>query len=187
MGIFPAISVNESVITEDIEFNFPRQLIDKGKESNQYSLADFISPIEDYIGVFALTTGHGVKELVKEFESNNDDYNAIMVKIIADRLAEAFGEYLHKKVRTEIWGYVKNESFSNEDLIKEKYQGIRPAPGYPACPNHAEKDKIWKLLNVEKNIHISLTENKAMYPEASICGWYFSHPNSKYFSAKDLL
>jgi len=187
MGIFPAISDNESVITEDIEFNFPRQLIDKGKESCQYSLADFISPIEDYIGVFALTTGHGVKELVKEFESNNDDYNAIMVKIIADRLAEAFGEYLHKKVRTEIWGYVENESFSNEDLIKEKYQGIRPAPGYPACPSHAEKDKIWKLLNVEKNIHISLTENKAMYPEASICGWYFSHPNSKYFSAKDLL
>ena len=94
---------------------------------------------------------------------------------------------MHKKVRTEIWGYVKNESFSNEDLIKEKYQGIRPAPGYPACPSHAEKDKIWKLLNVEKNIAISLTENKAMYPEASICGWYFSHPKSKYFSAKDLL
>ena len=156
--------------------------MDKGKDSPQYSLADFISPKEDHVGIFALTTGHGVKELVKEFESKNDDYNAIMVKIIADRLAEAFAECMHKKIRTEIWGYANCESLNNDELIKEKYQGIRPAPGYPACPNHDEKDKIWKILDVEKNIQISLTENKAMYPEASICGWYFSHPKSKYFS-----
>ena len=182
IGIFPAIAKNEAVMTQNIQFDFPRQLMDKGKDSLQYSLADFISPKEDHIGIFALTTGHGVKELVKEFESKNDDYNAIMVKIIADRLAEAFAECMHKKIRTEIWGYANNESLNNDELIKEKYQGIRPAPGYPACPNHDEKDKIWKILDVEKNIQISLTENKAMYPEASICGWYFSHPKSKYFS-----
>ena len=182
IGIFPAIAKNESVMTQNIQFDFPRQLMDKGKDSHQYSLADFISPNEDHIGIFALTTGHGVKELVKEFESKNDDYNAIMVKIIADRLAEAFAECMHKKIRTEIWGYANDESLNIDELIKEKYQGIRPAPGYPACPNHDEKDKIWKILDVEKNIQISLTENKAMYPEASICGWYFSHPKSKYFS-----
>ncbi len=187
IGIFPAKSSNEYVFTEGTEFHFPRQLINKGKNEIQYSLADFISPNEDYIGVFALTTGHGVKELVKEFESKNDDYNAIMVKIIADRLAEAFAECIHKKIRTEIWGYANDESLNNDELIKEKYQGIRPAPGYPACPNHNEKDKIWKILDVEKNINISLTENKAMYPEASICGWYFSHPDSKYFSIGNLL
>ena len=187
IGIFPAFSVEESVFTEGFEFKFPRQTIDKGKNSNQYCLADFISPKTDYIGLFAVTAGHGVKKVAEEFESKNDDYNAIMVKIIADRLVEAFAECMHEKIRTEIWGYAKNESFTNTELLKEKYQGIRPAPGYPSCPNHTEKDKIWNILNVENNVNISLTENKAMYPAASICGWYFSHPNSKYFSVGNLL
>ena len=145
-------------------------------------MADFISPNKDYIGSFAVTTGHGLEKIVKEFEDSNDDYNSIMAKVLADRLAEAFAEHLHERVRKEFWGYAKDENLNDEELINEKYDGIRPAPGYPACPDHREKDTIWKLLNVVENTGISLTENRAMYPAASVSGWYFSHSKSRYFS-----
>ena len=149
-GIFPAQSKAEEVhlIKNDITFNFPRQLIDKGNKPN-FSLADFISPNgDDYIGLFAVTAGHGLEKLVEQFESDHDDYSAIMVKVLADRYAEAATEWLHEKNRKNDWGYAPNEIYSKEELIKEKYQGIRPAPGYPSCPDHSEKDKIWKLLDV---------------------------------------
>ncbi len=182
MGLHPAYSKNESVITEGIEFHFPRQIVDKGEGKPNYCLADFIAPNDDFIGSFAVTTGHGLEVMVKEFENQHDDYNAIMAKVLADRLAEAFAERLHERVRTEFWGYAADESLDNENLIKENFQGIRPAPGYPACPEHAEKDKIWKLLDVEKHTGISLTESRAMIPASSVSGWYFSHPKSRYFS-----
>lgn len=186
MGIHPAHAENESVIIEGEVFNFPRQTVDKGAQKPNYCLADFIAPKDDFIGTFAVTTGHGIEIIVKEFEDQHDDYNAIMVKVLADRLAEAFAERLHERVRKEFWGYDSDEQLNNEYLIKEKYQGIRPAPGYPACPDHAEKDKIWTLLNVEKNTGISLTESRAMYPAASVSGWYFSHPESRYFSVREI-
>ena len=132
----------------------------------------------------SLSTGHDLQKIVEQYEENNDDYNVILVKLIADRLAEAFAEKLHELIRKEIWGYDSSENLNNKDLIKEKYNGIRPAPGYPSCPNHAEKDKIWKLLDVTKNTGIKLTETRAMFPASSICGWYFSHPKSFYFSVK---
>ena len=150
------------------------------------ALADFIAPkesgIKDYIGMFAVTTGIGIEKIVSQFEKDNDDYNSIMTKAVADRLAEAFTELLHQKIRKEYWGYANGENFSNEDLIAEKYIGIRPAPGYPAQPDHTEKLTIWKLLDAEKNTSISLTESLAMYPAASVCGLYFAHPESKYFT-----
>ena len=181
-GIHKAYAKDEKVFTGNFEFNFPRQMIDKGESKCNYSLADFISPNNDYIGSFAVTTGHGLEKIVKEFEDSNDDYNSIMAKVIADRLAEAFAEHLHERIRKEFWGYAQDEKLVDKDLINEKYNGIRPAPGYPACPDHKEKDTIWKLLDVEKNTQISLTENRAMYPAASVSGWYFSHPKSRYFS-----
>lgn len=146
------------------------------------SLADFINENDDYIGFFALTTGIGVNKVVEDYEKNHDHYNSILFKSVADRLAEALAEYIHKIVRTQIWGYSPNEQFTNDELIYEKYTGIRPAPGYPACPEHSEKIKIFKLLNVEENTGISLTESFAMYPAASVCGYYFASPQSKYFS-----
>ena len=133
------------------------------------------------MGGFAVTTGIGIEDLVKRFEKDHDDYNVIMIKALADRLAEAFAELMHHKVRTELWGYSSEEALSNEELIKEKYQGIRPAPGYPACPDHTEKRTLFDLLEVEKNTGISLTESFAMYPAASVSGFYFAHPQSKYF------
>ena len=149
-------------------------------------MADFITSAEqkadDWIGAFAVMVGPEVESLCAQYEADNDDYSAIMLKVLADRLAEAFAEKLHSEIRKNIWGYEPHESLTNDELIKEKYQGIRPAPGYPSCPDHSEKDKIWKILNVEKNVSISLTESRAMYPEASVCGWYFSHPKAKYFS-----
>ena len=187
IGIFPALSINESVFTEGVEFQFPRQLVDKGIESYQYSLADFIAQKNDFIGLFAVTAGHRIENLVEKFENQNDDYNAIMVKVLADRLAEALAERMHERVRKEFWAYTDYEDLENKELIQEKYQGIRPAPGYPACPNHSEKDKVWKILNVEENTGITLTENRAMFPAASVCGWYFSHPESKYFSVGDIM
>ena len=185
IGIHPAHAENESVITDEVTFNFPRQTVDKGTNGTNYSLADFIGPNDDFIGTFAVTAGHGIETIVKEFENQHDDYNAIMVKVLADRLAEAFAERLHQRMRKEFWGYATDESMNNDSLINEKYQGIRPAPGYPACPDHAEKDKIWKMLNVEENTGITLTESRAMYPAASVTGWYFSHPESRYFSVSD--
>ncbi len=182
LGLFPATANDEIVHVEDVDFHFPRQLVDKGWKKPNYSLADFIAPEKDWIGLFAVTAGIGLENLVENYESQNDVYNSILVKVLADRLAEAFTEHLHERVRKEFWGYSENESFKNEDLINEKYLGIRPAPGYPSCPDHREKDKIWSILDVEENTGIRLTESRAMYPAASVCGWYFSHPESCYFS-----
>ena len=128
-----------------------------------------------------VTTGLGIDEHIARFEADHDDYNSIMLKALADRLAEAFAELMHKKVRTEIWGYAANENLNNEALIKESYKGIRPAPGYPACPDHTEKYKLFELLNVKDAIGIELTENLAMYPASSVCGWYFANPQSTYY------
>jgi len=148
-------------------------------------LSDYIAPADsgktDYIGGFAVTSGIGVDELVQQYDAENDDYKSIMAKALADRLAEAFAEYLHREVRTHWWGYAQDETLSNEDLIRENYRGIRPAPGYPACPEHTEKTTLFNLLKAPENTGISLTESMAMLPTASVSGFYFSHPESKYF------
>ena len=165
--------------------NFLRQQKEQGLKRPNRCLADFIIPKEenrkDVIGGFAVTAGIGAEEACKKYEKNNDDYSSIMLKALADRLAEASAEYMHEKVRKDLWGYAKNEHYTNEDLIKEKYLGIRPAPGYPACPDHSEKLKLFQLLDADKKIKVSLTENFAMSPAASVSGWYFSHPESTYF------
>ena len=167
------------------EFYTLRQQAKKSKEQPNISIADFIAPkdseIQDYIGAFAVTAGQEIEEIAKAYETNLDDYNSIMVKAIADRLAEAYAEYLHKYVRTEVWGYAKDETLSNDELISEKYKGIRPAPGYPACPDHLEKETIFKILDVEKNAGIELTSSLAMYPVSSVSGYYFGNPEAKYF------
>lgn len=194
-GIWPANTVNH----DDIEVYCPkhknrlatmhhiRQQIQKpGASEELYSLADFIAPkdsaITDYVGAFAVTTGIGADELAQQYEDNNDDYNAIMVKALADRLAEAFAEHLHQRIRCEHWGYASDENLDNEALIKEKYRGIRPAPGYPACPDHTEKATLFDLLKVEDNIGLELTDSYAMTPAAAVSGWYFAHPEAKYFN-----
>jgi len=192
-GIFKANSFGDDIIvhknnSDEIlaTFNTLRQQGKKSSTASNIALSDFIAPQnsnkDDYIGMFAVTAGVNIESLITEFEQKHDDYNAIMTKAIADRLAEAFAEYLHMIVRREIWGYSSNEKFSNDDLISEKYSGIRPAPGYPAQPDHTEKLKLFKLLEVEKNTGIKLTESLAMYPAASVCGLYFSHPEAKYFT-----
>jgi len=147
------------------------------------ALSDFVAPApyHDYIGAFAVTTGVGIDEKVREFEQDHDDYSAIMLKAIADRLAEAFAELMHKKVRKELWGYAADENLENDDLIQEKYRGIRPAPGYPAQPDHTEKITLFNLLEVEKKTGIILTESMAMLPTAAVSGLYFAHPGSVYF------
>ena len=176
---------NEKRKEQITTLNFPRQQRFQGKGNPNLSLSDFIAPegidTKDYIGAFAVTSGIGVEEACAEYENNNDDYSSIMLKAIADRLAESLAEYVHEKVRKEYWGYSKDEELTQEALIKEKYIGIRPAPGYPACPDHSEKTKLFSLLNSKNLVNISLTENYAMYPAASVSGWYFSHPESKYF------
>lgn len=191
IGIYPANTVND----DDIEIFYQNGKKDKyvfhsirqqtKKPAGQYNvaLADFVAPTgkKDFIGAFALTTGIGIDEHIARFEKDHDDYNAIMLKALADRLAEAFAELMHKKVRKDYWGYAKNENFSNEDLIKEEYAGIRPAPGYPAQPDHTEKLTIWKLLDVENNTGIVLTESLAMVPTAAVSGLYFANPNAHYF------
>ncbi len=148
-------------------------------------LSDFVAPYtsgkQDYVGAFALTAGIGIETYLAQFQTQHDDYSAILLKALADRLAEAFAEYLHEKVRTELWAYAPNEQLDNSALIAEQYTGIRPAPGYPACPDHTEKRLLWQLLDVERNTDMQLTANCAMYPAASVSGWYFSHPESKYF------
>ena len=192
-GIFPANSVGDDIeIYEDesrenvlyVQRTL-RQQSKKAKGQANLALADFIAPKEngtiDYIGGFAVTSGLGIEKHIKAFEDDHDDYNSIMLKALADRLAEALAEYLHERVRNDYWGYSKNERFSNEELVQEKYRGIRPAPGYPACPDHTEKIGLFKLLNVEESIGIELTESLAMMPAASVSGWYFAHPESKYF------
>lgn len=193
LGIFPANSINDDDISvfpttdnrQPTTFLTLRQQSQKTAGAPNIALADFIAPkesgIQDYIGCFCVTTGFGVDEKSSEFEKQLDDYNSILVKALGDRLAEAFAEYLHLKVRKEIWGYASDEKLSNEDLIQENYTGIRPAPGYPACPDHLEKPTIWKLLEVEEKIGVKLTESMAMWPAASVSGYYFAHPESKYF------
>lgn len=160
------------------------------KEYPNYCLADFIAPVDsglaDYFGAFAVTGGLEEDALANGYDNAHDDYNKIMVKALSDRLAEAFAEYLHQQVRTKIWGYSPDEALSNGELIREKYQGTRPAPGYPACPEHTEKAKIWQLLNVENRIGMKLTDAYAMWPGASVSGWYFSHPESKYFAVAQI-
>lgn len=166
-----------------------RQQTEKPKGFN-YCLSDYIAPKssgkKDWIGGFAVTGGIGERELADKFKAAGDDYNAIMVQAVADRLAEAFSEYLHEKVRKEIWGFSPDEDLSNDDLIREKYQGIRPAPGYPACPEHTEKGTLWELMQVEQNIGMSLTSSYAMWPGASVSGWYFSHPDSRFFAVAQI-
>lgn len=167
-----------------------RQQSKKANSLPNACLSDFIAPkeskVSDYIGSFAVTAGIGIEPHIKKFEEDHDDYNAIMLKALADRLAEAFAERMHERVRKEFWGYAEDETLSNEDLVSEKYKGIRPAPGYPACPEHTEKETLWELLDVENQTGISLTESFAMYPAASVSGWYFSNPKSKYFTVKGL-
>jgi 5-methyltetrahydrofolate--homocysteine methyltransferase len=162
-----------------------RQQMAKAAGRRNYALADFVAPREsdivDYVGAFAVTTGHGLDELVKEFERGHDDYSAILAKALADRLAEAFAERLHQRVRRELWGYAPDESLANQQLIKEEYQGIRPAPGYPACPDHTEKGTLFELLDAEARIGVRLTESFAMTPTAAVSGWYFWHPEARYF------
>jgi 5-methyltetrahydrofolate--homocysteine methyltransferase len=171
-------------------FRTLRQQTKKAAGQPNYALSDFIAPKDsgeqDYIGCFAVCAGYGVDELVKSFEQKHDDYNAILVKALADRLAEALAEFMHEKVRKEIWGYASRESLTNEELIAESYCGIRPAPGYPACPDHLEKQTIWDLMEVENAIGLSLTESMAMYPTAAVSGYYFAHPDAKYFGIQKI-
>ncbi|RTZ02384.1 methionine synthase [Flavobacterium bomense] len=191
-GIFPANQVNDDDIEISDENGKPlqtfltlRQQSQKTKGAPNIALSDFIAPKDsgktDYMGAFCVTTGFGVDEWAAEFERDLDDYNSIMVKALADRFAEAFAEYLHEKIRKEIWGYSSDEALSTEAMIAEDYKGIRPAPGYPACPDHLEKPTIWKLLNVEQEIGVTLTESMAMWPASSVSGYYFGNPESKYF------
>ncbi len=191
-GIFPANSVDEDDIEVSVGedkgsriFRTLRQQAKKKEGVPHLALSDFIAPkesgIRDYMGCFCVTAGFGTDQWVQRYENALDDYNAIMVKALADRLAEAFAEYLHREVRTAFWGYAKGEGLTNDQLIREAYQGIRPAPGYPACPDHLEKKTIWEILEVEEMIGVKLTESLAMYPAASVSGYYFAHPESRYF------
>lgn len=212
-GLFPANRVGDDVelYTEEsrakvlTKFHFLRQQLEKTDGTPNWCLADFVAPkteaavdgcrardggapgapLQDYLGAFAVTSGHGLKELVEKFKTDHDDYNAIMAEALADRLAEAFAEFLHKRVR-EDWGYGRNEHLTNDDLIAERYRGIRPAAGYPACPDHTEKQILWKLLDVETNAGIQLTESCAMWPGSSVSGLYFAHPESRYFAVGKL-
>ena len=195
VGFWEAASKGDSVLitrsneegnTDTVQLEFLRQQVKKAENQPNLSLADFIQPADsenqapDYLGSFAVSV-HGLEPHIKTFEANHDDYNKIMLQALADRLAEAFAEWLHLKVRTDFWGYAKNEQLKPDELIKEQYTGIRPAPGYPACPDHTEKYKLFDLLNATQNAGIGLTESLAMYPASSVCGWYFSHPQSQYF------
>ena len=191
--IFPAASNGDDVLLFEDEgherimatLNFLRQQRDKAKGRANRCLADYIAPkqsgLEDHIGLFAVTTGLGIEIKLEEFESANDDYQSILLKALADRLAEAFAEHLHWRVRKEFWGYSSNEILKIDELIKETYRGIRPAPGYPACPDHSEKNKIFQLLNAQKNASMELTSSYAMLPASAVSGYYFAHPRAEYF------
>ncbi|HEY1007217.1 MAG TPA: methionine synthase, partial [Sphingobacteriaceae bacterium] len=190
IGFWPAVSEGDDIVLEPagpapVTIHTLRQQVEKAPGEPYLALADFIAPktsgIRDHFGGFAVTAGIGLEKLVAEFEKNHDDYNSIMAKALADRLAEAFAEKMHELVRKDYWGYSREEALSNDDLIKEKYVGIRPAPGYPACPDHTEKRTLFDLLEAEKNAGITLTDSFAMYPAASVSGFYFSHPQSRYF------
>ncbi|TYO89313.1 methionine synthase (B12-dependent) [Elizabethkingia miricola] len=190
-GLFPANAVKDDIFLqneqgEDIgKFITLRQQAKKSEGKEYLALADFIAPketgIQDYVGCFCVTAGFGADEVAAKYNEENDDYNSIMVKALADRFAEAYAEFLHYKIRKEYWGYASDENLNNEQMIKEEYKGTRPAPGYPACPDHLEKNMIWDVLKVEENIGVKLTESLAMWPAASVSGYYFAHPMSKYF------
>ena len=194
IGFYPANTVND----DDVElytdesrgevlttFRFLRQQMQKRRQASNQCLADFIAPkasgVADYIGAFAVTTGIGIEDRLAVFEADHDDYHAILLKALADRLAEAFAERMHERVRKEFWGYAPGENLSNEELVREEYRGIRPAPGYPACPDHTEKQTLWDLIDPAGNAGITITESFAMLPTASVSGLYFSHPGSAYF------
>ena len=192
VGLWPAnkrghddiVVFNENGAEELAVLHQLRQQTDKPTSQPNYSLADFVAPegtTDDYMGGFIVTAGIEAEKLANDYDANHDDYNSIMMKALADRLAEAFAERMHEIVRKDLWGYAPDEALDNEALIKEKYQGIRPAPGYPACPDHTEKATLFRLLDGEANTGVALTENFAMTPAASVSGWYFSHPESKYF------
>jgi len=192
-GIFPATGVGDDVVlftdesrsTELRRIPFLRQQRRSEAGRPNSCLADYVAPEDsgkiDWVGCFVVTAGLGIEPLAKKYEKQGDDFRSIMVKALADRLAEAYAEYLHQKVRTDYWGYAAQESLDNAALISEKYQGIRPAPGYPACPDHLAKSWIFKLLQAENQTGVTLTESFAMDPAASVAGWYFSHPDSRYF------
>jgi 5-methyltetrahydrofolate--homocysteine methyltransferase len=194
VGFFPANRSGDDIVlyTDDSRtetltvLHHLRQQAVKPPGQPNYCLSDFVAPVEsgvsDYIGAFAVTAGHDIERHLDAFASQHDDYSGIMLKALADRLAEAFAEQLHRRVRREFWGYAPDEHFGNEQLIAEEYRGIRPAPGYPACPDHTEKTLLFELLDVEANTGIKLTESFAMYPASSVSGWYLSHPAAKYFN-----
>jgi 5-methyltetrahydrofolate--homocysteine methyltransferase len=195
VGFFPAQSAghddievyaDESRSVALVRLHHLRQQKDKSEGQSHDCLADYIAPrgsgVRDYIGAFAVTAGIGIEEHVARFEQAHDDYSAIMLKALADRLAEAFAECLHQRVRREFWGYAPDEQLTNEQLIREEYRGIRPAPGYPACPDHTEKGTLWRLLDPQTNAGMRLTDSFAMYPTAAVCGFYFSHPSARYFA-----
>jgi 5-methyltetrahydrofolate--homocysteine methyltransferase len=194
IGFFPANSIDDDVqlYRDDARtqlldrVHFLRQQKDLPEGKPHGALSDFIAPRDsgahDYFGAFALTAGIGIEPHLKRFEAAHDDYSSIMLKVLADRLAEAFAERLHERVRREFWGYSPEERLGNDQMIREEYRGIRPAPGYPACPDHTEKATLWRLLDVNRNAGIALTESYAMYPTAAVSGWYFSHPQSRYLA-----
>jgi 5-methyltetrahydrofolate--homocysteine methyltransferase len=196
IGFYKANSIGDDIelITSDFDssqspittFHFLRQQNEKAADQPYICLSDFVAPKEsgkqDYIGLFAVTTGIGIEPLIEAYEKDHDDYNSIMIKAIADRLAEAFAEKMHELVRKEYWGFAKEEQLTDEEIIREKYNSIRPAPGYPACPDHTEKRKLFDVLNAEANTGITLTESYAMYPTAAVSGFYFANPDSKYFA-----
>ena len=192
-GFWPAGSDGDDIVifeddsrtAEKLRFPMLRQQWERRGQDDYRSLADYVAPVDsgtpDYVGAFAVTAGHGCHEFASQLEQEGDDYRSIMVKALADRFAEAFAEYLHRQARTD-WGFGSSEGLDNEELIAEKYRGIRPAFGYPACPDHLPKGELWTLLNAEAETGISLTESFAMWPASSVSGLYFSHPNSRYFS-----
>ena len=194
IALFPANSVGDDVEVYTDEsrqniattFHFLRQQMVKPLDKPNQCLADLVAPkesgVRDYVGAFAVTAGIGIDERVTAYERKHDDYNAIMLKALADRLAEAFAELMHRRVRREFWGYASDEALSVEELVNEKYRGIRPAPGYPACPEHTEKGLLFSLLNAPAEVGITLTESFAMLPTAAVSGFYFSHPDSQYFA-----
>jgi 5-methyltetrahydrofolate--homocysteine methyltransferase len=198
VGFFPAASVDEDLEVyadasrRQVAFRLHhlRQQKSKAEGQPQLCLADFVAPrgsgVDDYVGAFAVTAGIGIEEHVARFEAAHDDYSAILLKALADRLAEAAAEALHERVRREFWGYAPEERLTNEQLVREEYRGIRPAPGYPACPDHTEKATLWQMLDAEQATGIRLTESFAMYPTASVSGWYFAHPQARYFAVGQL-
>jgi 5-methyltetrahydrofolate--homocysteine methyltransferase len=198
VGLFPAAAVGDDIeVYADEGRGRPiatlhqlRQQKNKAPGQPHECLADYVAPrdsgVRDYIGAFAVTAGIGIEPWLAKFEAAHDDYSSIMLKALADRFAEACAEHFHERVRREFWGYEAGDALTNPQLIREEYRGIRPAPGYPACPDHTEKATLWKLLDVDRNAGITLTESFAMYPTAAVSGWYFGHPEARYFAVGKL-